>query len=167
MLKKTLEIFCSFGLKQTVFLLAVAAFTVVFTTGCGMPVEEYRQKKTKEINDALQSPDHTFRQHVESAHKTVKVKKAYVSSMSITTKDGKSRISDESDIERIEMQISAQWDGVFHKNGETVLQVTYENSGGELKVSQAKIVKTDALINIKDPQFWLKAAASVVTLLVL
>lgn len=167
MLKKKLEIFCSSGWKQTAFLLAVSAFIIGFTTGCGVSVEEYRQRKIKEVNDALQYPDHLFRQQVESAHKTVDVKTAYVSDMRITTKDGKSRIINESDIQRIEMTITSKWDGYFHKGGETVLQVTYENTDGKLKASQAKIIKTDAMINTKDPNFWLRAAASVVTLLVL
>ena len=61
------------------------------------------------------------------------------------------------------MNVTTIWDGIFHYNGKTILGITVEDTGDGLNPTGAKIVYTDAIVNVEDPKFWLKAAAVVIT----
>ena len=129
----------------------------------GTSVDEYREKVEKALNEDLKSSSHPLRKRVEYAHGTVTVKSAYISDIKIITKNGKDRIRKESDIRRVEMNVTNIWDGIFHYNGKTILGITVEDTGDGLNPTGAKIVYTDAIVNVEDPKFWLKAAAVVIT----
>ena len=82
--------------------------------------------------------------------------------MKIITKNGKNRIVKESDIRRIEVDITSLWAG-FIDRGKTVVHLVVEDTGDGLKPIEADISYTDAIVNIEDPKFWF-AVASVVLL---
>ena len=131
-----------------------------------MTVAEFREQAEQEINKALSSPSHDLRKYVENAHKTVTVHTAYVSDLQITTKDGGNNAGVEGkNIRRIHLEITTRWNGMIHKNGYTVVGVDLENINGEGKVTNAGIIRTDALINTEDPKFWYEVGTAVALLL--
>lgn len=147
-----------------VILLFAGATGDVF--GGGQTVAEFREAAEKEFNAALASPDHDLRRRVENAHKTVNVHSAYVSDLRITTKDGSNNAGVEgNNIRRINLEITTRWDGIFHKNGYTVIGIEIENISGEWKVTSAGITRTDAMINTEDPNFWYEVGAAAALLL--
>lgn len=147
-----------------VILLFAGAAGEVF--GSEQTVAEFRETAEKEINAALSSSDHDLRRRVENAHKTVTVHSAYVSDLRLTTKDGSSNAGvDGNNIRRINLEITTRWDGIFHKNGYTVIGIEIENISGEWKVTSAGITRTDAMINTEDPNFWYEVGAAAALLL--
>ena len=124
-------------------------------------VAEYRENFEKKLNGELQDRSHPLRKLIEQAHVTVDVTQAYVSGIKIVTKDG-TNVAEEgkrNNIRRVDIQISTRWDGVLHKNGKTVVNVTIEDVGGKFQATEHKIIKTDAVVNLEDPKFWMEAGA--------
>ena len=153
-----------FGIIAT--LTAIILLIFVIAGGCSMTVAEFREKAEQEINEALSSSSHDLRKYVENAHKTVTVHTAYVSALQITTKDGSNNAGVEGkNIRRIHLEITTRWDGMIHKNGYTVVGIDVENINGEGKVTNTRIIKTDALINTEDPNFWHEVGAAAALLL--
>ena len=131
-----------------------------------MTVSEFREAAEQEINKSLSTKEHDLRKFVENAHKTVTVHTAYVSDLQITTKDGSNTAGVEGkNIRRIHLEITTRWDGMIHKNGYTVVGIDLENINGEGKVTNAGIIKTDALVNTEDPKFWYEVGAAAALLL--
>ena len=130
-----------------------------FSAGCSdspKTVAEFANQYEKKINESLANPKNAFRKYVEDDHVTVDVKEAYVSDLKIETKDGSNNTGEGGhNIRKIKMNITTKWDGFFHKDGTTVLGILIENVGGKFKITEQKIVKTDALIH--DLEFWFNA----------
>ena len=148
----------------------LAAVIVVIVLVCvdnrGMSVADFLEQTEQKINRELSEPDHSFRLYVENAHKTVKVHTAYVSDLKVTTKDGSKHIgAGGKNIRRIYVEITTRWDGMVHKNGYTVVGVDVENINGERKVTNARIVRSDAVVNTEDPKFWYRVGIIVAALL--
>ena len=124
-------------------------------------VAEYREKFEKKLNGELQDGGHPLRKLIEQAHVTVDVTQAYVSRIRIFTKDGSdvAEIGGKNNIRRVDIEVSTLWDGVLHKNGKTVLSVTVEDVGGKFQATGHKIIRTDAMVNLEDPKFWVEAGA--------
>ena len=141
-------------------------FSVFILTACGETVDEYSRRAQTKLNDDLRQSNHPLRRHVEDAHVTVNAKEAYVSNFHVITKDGSKKAGRKgSNIKEVQADIVVRWDGVIHKNGETVLSVAWDVSSGKSHVKKAKITKTDALVNTKDPGFWLDVAGACIILL--
>ena len=141
-------------------------FSIFFLTACSETVDEYTRRAKAKLNDDLHQPDHPLRRHVEDAHVTVNAREAYVSNFHVITKDGSKNAGRKgSNIKEVQADIVVRWDGVIHKNGETVLSVAWNVSSGKSYVKKAKITKTDALVNTKDPGFWLDVAGACCLLL--
>ena len=127
-----------------------------------------REKMEKELNEKLSQSDNPIVKKVEAAHGTVDVTQAYVSDLSITTKDGSDIAGEHGEnIRNISCIITTRWDGYIHKNGTTVVRITWENINGKLQVTNAKIIRTDALINMEDPAFWYEVGGAIAWLLLL
>ena len=125
--------------------------------GCSkkVPVKEFSAKFERDINTALEYRGNAFRKYVEDSHGTVDVRYAYVSDLKVETKDGSDDAgTDGQNIRRIRMEITAIWDGVIHKGGSTVIGIVLENVNGKFEVREPKIIRTDALINLRDSEFW-------------
>ena len=124
-------------------------------------VAEYREKFEKKLNGELQDRSHPLRKLIEQAHVTVDVTQAYVSRIKIFTKDGAdvAEIGGKNNIRRVDVEVSTLWDGVLHKNGKTVLSVTVEDVGGKFQATGHRIIRTDAMVNLEDPKFWVEAGA--------
>ncbi|MCL2742377.1 MAG: hypothetical protein FWE67_00845 [Planctomycetaceae bacterium] len=126
-------------------------------TACGRntTTEAYRQTVIREINGYLQNESDERRRYIEFAHQTVTVTSATVTSCQIETLDGSNNAGYEGkNVSRVTYEITAYWDGVFHKQGHSVLKIVSDVQNGK---STAKIIKTDAVVNIEDPNFWYEA----------
>ena len=131
-------------------------------------VNWYREKMERELNETLSQQDNSVTKKVEAAHGTVTVKQAYVSDLVIKTKDGSNIAGKHGEnIRNIGCSVTTRWDGVFHKNGTTVVRITWENINGQFQVTSAKIIHTDALVNMEDPNFWYEVGGMIGLLLVL
>ena len=134
-----------------------------FLTACGETVDEYSQRLQYKLNNDLSNSNHSFRRYVEDVHVTVDAKSAYVSNLRVITKDGSQDAGDNgSNVREIQADIVIRWDGIFHKDGETVLSIVWDASSGSPQVSSAKITKTDAVVDVTDPGFWFAAAACLI-----
>ena len=131
-------------------------------------VAEFCQKAEQKINMSLQSDDSPIKRKVENAHLTVTVRDAYVSSMRVTTKDGSNSAGDAtgSNVRSMKVTITTKWDGLFHKNGTTIVDLSYERVRDKWQVTDAKITYTDAWINIEDPEFWFVVGSALVVFLI-
>ncbi len=129
-------------------------------------IAEFQESFEHEVNSALESPSHELRRRIEKAHASVSVHTAYISGCRITTKDGSHNAGvDGSNIRRIDLEITTRWDGIIHKNGYTVIGITIENIKGEAQMTDAKIISTNALVNMEDPEFWLDVGSAVIMLM--
>jgi|GEM_PF-1179389 len=150
-------------------LTAITAVIIVGVLDGGtseITVAEFREAAEKEFNAALSSSNHDLRRRVENAHKTVTVHSAYVSDLRIITKDGSNNAGIEgNNIRRINLEITTRWDGILHKNGYTVVGIEIENISDKWKVTNAGIIRTDAVINTEDPNFWYEVGAAAALLL--
>ncbi|MBO4649156.1 MAG: hypothetical protein J5806_13470 [Lentisphaeria bacterium] len=146
--------------------LAVVIIIITICKACTTTVAEYRETTRQRINYELSSSNHKLRQRVEAAHVTVTVYSAYMSDLQIQTKDGSDNAgSDGSNIQHMHMEITARWNGAIHKGGKTVIGIDFENINGKFEVTSSKIIKTDALVNTEDPNFWYEVGAAAAVLL--
>lgn len=116
---------------RTILVMFATALVGFFIT---IPAIGYTQEKIsksqleskieKEWNIALQNRNNRWRRSVEDMHITVEVWKAYVEKISIITSDGKNDVTD-NNISDISAALVFHWDGWFHKNGITKLQLDY------------------------------------------
>lgn len=126
---------------------------------------QYEEKCKNEINRELQKPTGELRKslssRVENAHKTVTVKNAYVSQFIATTTDGRDVVFvDNPNISEVVMRITTKWDGIFHRNGFTDLEIVYRMAeNNKMDIISCKIVDTNASVNTEDPNFWYKVGA--------
>ena len=157
------------GIVGIVLIGVVAAFVWYGGSMSKVTVAEYREKVEKKFNEELQDKSHPVRKLVETAHVTVDVKRAYVSGIKLTTKDGSNvaEIGGKNNIRQADIQISTLWDGIFHKGGKTVLRVTIEDVGGKFQTTGHEIFYTDAMMNLEDPKFWFDLGALLGLLLLL
>ena len=119
-------------------------------------ISEYQEHIEQKINKQLGDSRHELRKMVENAHLTVNVTNAYVSRCAAETKDGSNDAGGYSgkNIRKVSMNITTRWDGLLHKGGETIVGIELENVNGNVQITKAAIIKSDALININDPKFW-------------
>jgi|GEM_PF-6666767 len=118
-------------------------------------VAQFRNYVERDINKELANLNNPVVKRIEAAHGTVTVKKIYVSDVQVKTKDGSDLAGPEgNNVRSFSVAITSIWDGVFHKDGRTVLGILFENVNGELEVTAAKILQTDAMINMEDQNFW-------------
>lgn len=129
-------------------------------------VADFRNDTEQNINRALQQENNMIKQLVETAHVTVTLTEAYVSDVRATTKDGSNLAGrNGSNIKNTKIYITTRWDGFLHKNGKTVVELSYERVRDEWKVMDAKIVETDAWVDITDSKFWYKVGVGIGVLL--
>ena len=129
-------------------------------------VQEYSEAVQRNINTALSNPNHGVRKRIESAHGTVTTTSAYVSKIQVLTKNGSNNAGkDGSNVREVNMNIMVRWDGVFHKNGYTEFYISLDTASTQVHVNEAKIVKTNALINMEDPNFWFEVGTGIGLLL--
>ncbi len=135
---------------------AVILFLLIFGNPFSSPtIAEFKRDYIQRVDKELRKPNNKFRESIESAHKTVTVKDAYISSCTVTTRDGSNNAGRKgSNISTIDLKIHSVWDGKFHKNGYTDLRVILDFHEGKGTVRNAEIVATNALINTKSPYFW-------------
>ena len=144
-----------FGIVSLIVMVILLVIGAMGGDSGEVTVAEFREAAEQQLNKDLATPGHGLRQYVENAHKTVTVHTAFVSDLKITTKDGSDNAGVQgSNIRRIHLEITFRWDGIIHKNGYTVVGFEIENINGEGKVTSAGIVRSDALVNTEDPEFW-------------
>ena len=113
-----------------------------------MTVEEVRHKIVDALNGELASPSCLVRKRIEDAHGTVTVSHAYVLKCDVTTTDGSDKAKN---ISLVTVTIRFNWDGIVHKGGTTDLEVDLTADG---KCARSRIVRTDAMVNMEDKDFW-------------
>ena len=113
-----------------------------------MTVEEVRHKIVDTFNEQLSSSTCPVRKRIEDAHGTVTVSHAYVLKCDVTTTDGSDKAKN---ISLVTVTIRFNWDGILHKGGTTDLEVDLTAEG---KCTRSRIVRTDAMVNMEDEDFW-------------
>lgn len=113
-----------------------------------MTVEEVRHKIVDALNGELASPSCLVRKRIEDAHGTVTVSHAYVLKCDVMTTDGSDKAKN---ISLVTVTIRFNWDGIVHKGGTTDLEVDLTADG---KCARSRIVRTDAMVNMEDKDFW-------------
>ena len=112
-------------------------------------------------------PDRDFygqtlvRKRIEDAHGTVTVSHAYVLKCDVTTTDGSDKAKN---ISLVTVTIRFNWDGIIHKGGTTDLEVDLTADG---KCTRSRIVRTDAMVNMEDENFWYNVGYGIGALLAL
>ena len=152
--KKSVQKKWFWGLAAGIVLLAV----LFYPGSClnTVTLSEYQEHIEQKINKQLGDSEHKLRKMVENAHLTVNVTNAYVSRCAAETKDGSNDAGGYGgkNIRKVTMNITTRWDGLLHKGGETIVGIELENVNGNVQITKAAIIKSDALININDPKFW-------------
>ena len=130
-------------------------------------VTDYQNHIEQKVNRELQSSSNRLKTLVEEAHVSVSVTKAYVSKCCAETKDGSNDAGnlDGKNIRKVYMEITTIWDGLIHKNGRTIIGIELEDVNGEVQLTKADFVKSDALINIYDRKFWYNVGVALGTLI--
>lgn len=129
-------------------------------------VAEFQKDFCRKVDKELSSRDNDIRKRIEAAHATVTVKDAYVSFCRMTTRDGSDNAGrNGSNISNVNFTIHTVWDGIFHKNGYTDLQIVLDVHGDKADVRTSEIVDTNAMINVEDPNFWYAVGATTAILL--
>lgn len=113
-----------------------------------MTVEEVRHKIVDTFNEQLSSSTCPVRKRIEDAHGTVTVSHAYVLKCDVTTTDGSDKAKN---ISLVTVTIRFNWDGIIHKGGTTDLEVDLTADGN---CARSRIVRTDAMVNMEDKDFW-------------
>ena len=108
-------------------------------------VEQMEESIRENLDRELQNPNNRLVEFVERSHKTVKVKSAKVTKCALRTSGGGK--ADGSDIELVDIEITLKWDGIFHKNGETVVGYSVMRKDGKPVNSTPRIIRTTARIN--------------------
>jgi len=144
---------------------AIIAIILFAFSSSGESVEQYKKKATAEIDAALQDKTHAIRKRIEQAHMTVTVKSARVTGFNVTTLDGGNKAGKNgSNIKTTNIEITAYWDGVFHKDGFTEFAIEYDVQ--YQKVVNARIGRTNALFNAEEVN-WYEVGTAIGTLLML
>lgn len=116
----------------------------------------YKNFLINSANNNLSNENNGIRRRVENAHGSVRVKTAYVRSCDIQTTDGSNYAGNAgNNIQSFVLRIMTRWDGVIHKNGFTELKYVFVRRQDSFDVLSAEIVRTDALVNVEDPNFWI------------
>ena len=102
-----------------------------------------------------------FRKRIEDAHGTVTVSHAYVLKCDVMTTDGSDKAKN---ISLVTVTIRFNWDGIVHKGGTTDLEVDLTADG---KYARSRIVRTDAMVNMEDKDFWYDVGYGIGALLAL
>ena len=168
---KTVSLWTS-GRKGKVILCAAAlmALWFVWPSGNGdadakqeteMTIEDVRHKIVEDLNEQLSNSTCPVRKRIEDAHGTVTVSHAYVLKCDVTTTDGSDKAKN---ISLVTVTIRFNWDGVIHKGGTTDLEVDLTPDG---KCARSRIVRTDALVNKEDENFWYNIGYGIGALLAL
>ena len=150
---KTVSLWKS-GIKGKAILCVVAllALWFIWPSGNGIAeaktVGEVRQKIVGLLNAELSNPSSKLRKRIEDAHATVTVSHAYVLKCDVTTFDGTDKAKN---ISLVTVTIRFNWDGIVHQGGTTDLEVDLTADG---KCVRSRIVRTDAMVNAEDPDFW-------------
>ena len=126
-----------------------------------MTVEEVRHKIVDTLNEELSSSTCPFRKRIEDAHGTVTVSHAYVLKCDVMTTDGSDKAKN---ISLVTVTIRFNWDGIVHKGGTTDLEVDLTADG---KCARSRIVRTDAMVNMEDEDFWYNVGYGIGALLAL
>lgn len=126
-----------------------------------MTVEEVRHKIVDTLNEELSSSTCPIRKRIEDAHGTVTVSHAYVLKCDVTTTDGSDKAEN---ISLVTVTIRFNWDGIIHQGGTTDLELDLTADG---KCTRSRIVRTDAMVNMEDPDFWWDVGYGIGTLLAL
>lgn len=128
---------------------ALLALWLIWPSGKGeATVEEVRHKIVDTLNEELSSSTCPFRKRIEDAHGTVTVSHAYVLKCDVTTTDGSDKAKN---ISLVTVTIRFNWDGIIHKGGTTDLEV---DQTADRKCTRSRIVRTDAMVNMEDKDFW-------------
>ena len=142
---------------------AIAALLMTCLVSCGQRIEEWKSQKTEEINAALADTNHPFRQMVQERHLTVKVRDAKVAAMEVQPHHDFSWTGwDNCNIKSFEVDITFTWDGIIHKNGETVLRVAMLL--GATEAEYVKVIRSDAAINLGNEEEWQKLRQNIQSL---
>ena len=168
---KTVSLWKS-GIKGKAILCVVAllALWFVWPSGKGeaeakreaeMTVEDVRHKIVDALNGELSNPSSKLRKRIEDAHVTVTVSHAYVLKCDVTTFDGSDKAKN---ISLVTVTIRFNWDGIVHQGGTTDLEVELTADG---KCVRSRIVRTDAMVNAEDPDFWYNVGYGIGELLAL
>ena len=169
--KKTVSLWKSgrYG-KVMLCVAALLALWFVWPSGKGeaediieaeMTVEDVRHKIVDDLNGELASPSCLVRKRIEDAHGTVTVSHAYVLKCDVTTTDGSDKAKN---ISLVTVTIRFNWDGIIHKGGTTDLEVDLTADG---KCTRSRIVRTDAMVNMEDENFWYNVGYGIGALLAL
>lgn len=126
-----------------------------------MTVEEVRHKIVDTFNEELSSSTCPVRKRIEDAHGTVTVSHAYVLKCDVMTTDGSDKAKN---ISLVTVTIRFNWDGIVHKGGTTDLEVDLTADG---KCARSRIVRTDAMVNMEDKDFWYHVGYGIGALLAL
>lgn len=141
---------------------ALLALWFIWPSGKGeMTVAEVRHKIVDTLNEELSSSTCPFRKRIEDAHGTVTVSHAYVLKCDVTTTDGSDKAKN---ISLVTVTIRFNWDGIVHKGGTTDLEVDLTADG---KCTRSRIVRTDAMVNMEDENFWYNVGYGIGALLAL
>lgn len=147
---------------------ALLALWFVWPSGKGeaereaeMTVEDVRHKIVDTFNEQLSSSTCPVRKRIEDAHCTVAVSHAYVLKCDVMTTDGSDKAKN---ISLVTVTIRFNWDGIVHKGGTTDLEVDLTADG---KCVRSRIVRTDAMVNVEDSDFWFKVGYDIGALLAL
>jgi hypothetical protein len=150
--------------KVILCVVALLALWFVWPSGKGEreeTVEEVRHKIVNDFNGELASPSCLVRKRIEDAHGTVTVSHAYVLKCDVTTTDGSDKAKN---ISLVTVTIRFNWDGIIHKGGITDLEVDLTADG---KCTRSRIVRTDAMVNMEDENFWYDVGYGIGALLAL
>ena len=117
-------------------------------------VDQFKDYFVQKTNAELANPESGLRKYIEDAHLSVTVSKAYVRDCAVTTVDGSNLVGNEfSNLDEVSLTIRFYWDGILDRDGHTDLNLTYDVRAE--KVKNAEMGESTAIINIKDPKFWL------------
>ena len=149
------------------FVFAICILTVVLIIhscsgggGSTVSVDEFQRRTREKLNKELMNPSSEFRNavfsRIEKAHVTVTAKSAEITKCNIRTIDGSDSVkNDGENVLSYDYNVRVRWDGVFHKNGSTTLNIIQQrNNKGEYGVQSAQIIQSDAVVNVEDPDFW-------------
>ena len=99
-----------------------------------------------EVSKRLNVSDSGAGRFVEEAHRTVTVRSLSLTRCEVLTSDGSGELrNDLSNLKRVDIEITALWDGWFHKRGRTVVGYSLiRDKGGAVRATPMKILSTTA-----------------------
>jgi len=128
--------------------LVLGGFWIFAATGNGgsTSTDAAEENIRADLQKLLGEKGNNVKSFVEEAHRTVTVRSLKVTKCEISTLDGSSELNEDlSNLDRMDIELLAQWDGWFHKNGETVVGYSLLPDGdGGLKTTPFRVVSTTA-----------------------